>query len=355
MVADPSLAAARTALDALPALDPPELFGLHASAEAGYRSVAAKAALGVLAGLRPRGGGAGAAAPADARDRAADAAAAALQASLPAPFAAAEIQAGLARHPGGTDAPLAVCVRQEATTLGAALARAAADLASLRAALAGAASLTPALVAAGDALADGRPPPGWAKASWAAPTAAAWATTAAARRAQLASWLARGPPRALWLPGLANLGAFFAAVKQDAARAAAGVGWALDDVSLIAAVAHPAIPDAASLRADATPPGGGVYVSGLWLDGAAWDARAGRLADPDARRAGPAPLPLVHVRAVRGTDAAKAAAAGASFDAPVYRGPARAATGAVARVALAADGGADRWALRGVALLCEPE
>ena len=119
---------------------------------------------------------------------------------------------------------------QEVAALTTALAMAHTDLAALRAALAGAAALTPALDAAADALVDGRPPPGWAKRSWGAPSAAAWAAGAAARHTQLAKWLAGGRPRAVWLPGLFNPAGLLTAVRQEAARARSADGWALDDV-----------------------------------------------------------------------------------------------------------------------------
>ena len=353
---DADVASVRASVDTLPALDPPDLFGLHASAELAFRGGQAKAALGVLASLRPKAAAAtGASSPAaDARDRSADAAAAGALAKLPPPFAPADVKAGLARHPGGATAPLATCLRQEAERLSAALASARDDLTSVRSALAGAAAMTPPLAAAAAEVADGRPPPSWAKQSWEAASLAGWVASATARAAQIAAWLASGPPRAFWLPGLANPGTFFTAVKQDAARAAPGGGWALDDVTLSTSVMHPPATDAAALPA--TPPDGGVYVTGLWLDGAAWDARTGKLTDPaDARKGGPTPLPAVLVRVVRCDDARAAAAAAASFDAPIYRGPTRGPSGLVGRVSLRCDGGSDKWALRGVALLCASE
>ena len=354
--ADADVSSVRASVNTLPALDPPDLFGLHASAELAFRGGQAKAALGVLASLRPKAAaaaGAGASA-ADARDRSADAAAADALAKLPPPFAPTDVKAGLARHPGGPTAPLATCLRQEAERLSSALAAARDDLTSLRSALAGAAAMTPPLAAAADAVADGRPPPTWAKRSWEAASLARWVASATARAAQITAWLASGPPRPFWLPGLANPGAFFTAIKQDAARAAPGGGWALDDVILSTSVVHPPAPNAASLSA--APPDGGVYVTGLWLEGAAWDARTGKLTDSaDAGKGGPMPLPAVLVRAVRCDDTRAAAAAAAAFDAPIYRGPTRGPSGLVGRVSLRCDGGSDKWALRGVALLCASE
>ena len=380
VLAAPDLETTRRAVEGLPALDAPDLFGLHASAELVYRGAQARAVVGAMAGLQPRtsggsggaaGGGASAsttASAASAREAAADAAAAALQARLPARFAPADIKAGLARQPGGAASPLAVYLRQEVGRLGSVLASVEADLASLRAAVDGTATLTPALALALEALADGRTPPTWTKLSWEAASLAAWADGAAARSAQLGRWLGGGRPKAVWLPGLANPPGFFTALKQEAARAKAGEGWALDDVSLSLTVTHPPIFEGGPLPENA-PAGGGLFISGLWLDGAAWDGKAGRLADPaDPRKGGGAPvaLPLVHVAAVQASSFSGGGGGGGptggpggpprpgTYGAPLYRARRREGA-ALAEVSLKTDGDPVAWTLRGVAVVCNAE
>jgi dynein heavy chain len=311
---------------------------------------------------------------------------------LPPRTSPADLKAGLARQSGGPAAPLAVFLRQEVARLDGLLGRVASDLAGLRAALAGTAILTPALAAALEALAAGRPPAVWTKASWEAPSLAAWADGAAARAAQLARWLAGGRPKAVWLPGLFNPPGFFTAVKQEAARAKAAEGWALDDVSLVLTVTHPPVGGGESSEGSGgSGPGGGgggggglpgmgtggggsggsgggggggLVLSGLWLDGAAWDGKAGRLADPaDPRKGGGAPvaLPWVHMAAVcqaagggGGSGGGAVAPRPGTYGAPLYRARRREGK-AMAEVSLRTDGEPVAWTLRGVAVLCNPE
>ena len=225
--------------------------------------------------------------------------------------------------------------------------------------------MTPALATALDALADNRTPPAWTKVSWEASSLAAWADGATARAAQLSKWLSTGRPRSVWLPGLANPPGFFTALKQEAARAKASEGWALDDVALSMTVTHPPIMEGGPPADQPAPGPGGLFISGLWLDGAAWDGKAGRLADPvDPRKGGgaPVPLPLVAVTAVQvsGGGGGGGGAAGPSphwpgvYGAPLYRARRREGT-ALAEVSLKTDGDPVAWTLRGVAVVCNPE
>jgi hypothetical protein len=82
----------------------------------------------------------------------------------------------------------------------------------------------------------------------------------------------RRPRPLFWLPGFFNPQGFLTAVKQEVTRKHAGEGWALDDVTMVSAVTRTA--DPAALREG---PAEGVYVHGLWLEGAAWSAKEGRL------------------------------------------------------------------------------
>jgi dynein heavy chain len=364
----PSTAAAadlegfRAAAEALPAAEGPEVFGLHANADVAFRAAQARDALALVADLAPRGAAAppgAAGAPAAAADAAADAACAALLERLPPEFDPGETAEALGRQPGGATQPLTICLRQEAERLSAALTRARGTLSALRLALAGAAALDAPLAEALDAVAAGRPPPAWAATSWPAPTLGAWAAGAAARHEQLARWLSAGRPRSFWLGGLANPAAFLAAAVQEAARrrggaerGGAGAGapprWALDDAVQASEVTRFA--DAAAVK---EAPAEGVYVHGLFLEGAAWGAKEGRLVEA---RAGEllAPLPVVHVTAAAAPEEGAPPAHGA-FDAPVYKSRARTGAHFVGALSLRSAEEPDTWVLRGVAVLTGTE
>ena len=83
-------------------------------------------------------------------------------------------------------------------------------------------------------------------------------------------------------------------MKQEVNRKHAGDRWALDDVVMTAEVLHPPR-DADAIR---EPPGEGVYIYGLFLDGAAWSPREGRLVDSDPKKLF-CPLPVLHVTGVQ--------------------------------------------------------
>ena len=479
MLSHADVRAARAAIENLPQLDPPELFGLHSSAELRCRTAQARSALATMGQVLLVSGGGGASSSSSSSLSSSSSSSSSLERNadrlaeslltrlLPQPISAAEISSGLARQPGGgPEAPLAVQLRQECQRLNAALALATADLQSLMKALAGAAALTPSLALALEALGAGRVPLSWVKKSWECPPkndAVRGAAGATDRARQLAAWLSKGRPRVVWLPGLFNPAGFFTAIKQEATRAAAAAAaataaaakkgssnggvaaasasaasraaaavaaggggdgghalpsssssqsssWALDDVALVTSVVHPpqwdtsgyggggaaagaaASASASAVVASAAPSSspsfvpGSILVSGLWLEGAAWDSKTGRLIDPDPRARGAASqLPLVLVRAVQGggsggggsggsgggsgggrsvpATAAAACSSSSSYEAPIYRVRRRTADTLVGSMSLRIDGGGgeeeggenSKWVLRGVAVLCDRE
>ncbi len=110
------------------------------------------------------------------------------------------------------------------------------------------------------------------------------------------------------------------------------------------------------------PPADGVLISGLWLDGARWDAARGCLAEPEPG-ATLAPLPPVHFRPQVAAGCGTDAAPDGCYACPLYKTSARAgalsttgqSTNFVLCVALPGGegGGGDKWVLQGVALLCQ--
>lgn len=113
--------------------------------------------------------------------------------------------------------------------------------------------------------------------------------------------------------------------------------------------------------ADVTePPEDGVYIDGLWLEGARWDVAAGCLA-PSQPGVMAAPLPVVHFKpAINYTPPVS------EYQCPLYKTPARAGvlstTGSSTNYVLSlslpcgfgsAQHDVDSWVLQGVALLCQ--
>merc|ERR1712135_169214 len=101
-----------------------------------------------------------------------------------------------------------------------------------------------------------------------------------------------------WFTGFFNPQGFLTAMRQEVTRAHTAKGWALDSVVLYNDVTKMVTEDVTS-----PPPAeiGGVYVYGLFLDGAGWDRRNMKLLEspPKVLYTG---LPVVHVYAINTKD-----------------------------------------------------
>lgn len=186
------------------------------------------------------------------------------------------------------------------------------------------------------------------------------------RAAQLERWILEDRPAAFWLPGFFNPLGFFTAVKQEIKRL--HPAWPLDAMTLHASVLKTDHPEAVTL-----PDDGGVIVSGLVLEGAAWDRKASRLRDPSFKSRF-CDMPLVHVTAVHGTRTYLALPPSSvawdiltrlmgrfvgiatpdprAFNCPVYKSVERLEQNIVFSVFLRTDETPEKWVRRGAALLC---
>lgn len=121
--------------------------------------------------------------------------------------------------------------------------------------------------------------------------------------------------------------------------------WPLDSVLLFSECTK--FMDEAAVKG---APDDGVYVHGLFLDGAAWSARENKLVDA-APKALFCPLPVVHITAVQ----ASVRRAAAVFHCPIYRGKARTGLRYVDTLQLRTDQPPAHWTLRGLACLCSTD
>ena len=119
-------------------------------------------------------------------------------------------------------------------------------------------------------------------------------------------------------------------------------GWALDTVMLHNDVTR-------SLKDDITqPPSEGVYVYGLFLEGAGWDRRGCKLIEPKPKILFE-PLPVIHLYAINTTGGNDPRL----YLCPIYKKPRRTDLTYIASVELKTSQNPDHWVLRGVALLCD--
>ena len=118
--------------------------------------------------------------------------------------------------------------------------------------------------------------------------------------------------------------------------------WSLDTVFL-----HNEVTSKMKEDVDKGPPEG-VYIHGLYLDGASWDRKSSRLSEPSPKVLF-TPLPVVWVYAINEPKDLKS-----FYSCPVYKKPRRTDLTYIFPLLLGSGRhDPDHWILRGVALLCD--
>ncbi|KAJ3083314.1 hypothetical protein HK100_009478 [Physocladia obscura] len=192
-----------------------------------------------------------------------------------------------------------------------------------------------------DALYDARVPTAWTKVSWQSATLGLWYSEMLARITQFQTWCYDGRPLVFWLSGFFNAQGFLTAVRQEITRAHQAQNWALDGVKLACEVMK-------QMKEDITAaPGEGVYIHGLFIEGAGWDRKNIRLTESQPKIIYQL-MPVIHVSAIFSSDEGDPKL----YMAPVYRRPRRTDLNYVFQVELKTLQSPDYWILRGVALLC---
>ena len=119
-------------------------------------------------------------------------------------------------------------------------------------------------------------------------------------------------------------------------------GWALDTVILHNEVTR-------SMKDDiSSPPNEGVYVYGLYLEGAGWDKRGAKLIESKPKVLFEL-MPVIHIYAINSTGGIDPR----MYQCPIYKKPRRTDLTFIASVVLKTNQNPDHWVLRGVALLCD--
>ncbi|KAH0558015.1 Dynein heavy chain 8, axonemal [Cotesia glomerata] len=129
-------------------------------------------------------------------------------------------------------------------------------------------------------------------------------------------------------------------MRQEVTRA--HKGWALDNVTLHNEVMKQMSEDVKSSPAE------GIYVYGLYLEGAAWDRRNNRLRE-SFNKVLYVEMPVVHIFALYN----KPIKDPKLYQCPVYKKPKRTYTQLVTALWLQTIKPPEFWILRGVALLCD--
>ncbi|XP_077101314.1 dynein axonemal heavy chain 5-like [Siphateles boraxobius] len=330
-------------IDTLPLGDTPEVFGLHANADITYQTNMANETLSTILNIQPKDSSSG---EGETREESVQKMANEMLEKLPANYVPHEVRSCLQKM--GAFQPMTIFLRQELDRMQRVIGRVRSTLTDLKLAIDGTIIMSEDLRDALDSMYDARVPNTWQKISWDAASLGFWFTELLERNQQFHTWTFNGRPHQFWLTGFFNPQGFLTAMRQETTRVNLSKGWALDTVILLNDVTR-------MMKEDVTgpPPGdvGGVYIYGLFLDGAGWDRRNAKLTESSPKVLF-TPLPVAHVYAVSSTTETKKPPMNL-YSCPVYKKPRRTDLTYIFTLLLRSSQNPDHWTLRGVALLCD--
>ncbi|TPX71761.1 hypothetical protein SpCBS45565_g00838 [Spizellomyces sp. 'palustris'] len=324
----------RTSIESLPLIDTPDVFGLHPNADISSQTKESQQMLDTIMSIQPKDSNTG---TGETREEVVKRIANDLLSKLPEDFDKNKTKSCIQKQ--GGPKPLNIFLGQEVDRMQIVIGAVRSTLSDLKLAIDGTIIVSAQLQEALDALYDARVPTAWIKISWQGSTLGLWYSELLTRVAQFQTWLYDGRPLVFWLSGFFNPQGFLTAIRQEITRV--HNGWALDNVRLAPEVMK-------QMKEDITaPPTEGVYIHGLFIEGAAWDRKNIRLTESQPKVIYQA-MPVVHVSATNSTDEGDPR----MYKCPVYRRPRRTDQNYVFDIELKTVQNPDYWIMRGVALLC---
>ena len=297
----------KTSIDNMSGIDSPECFGLHPNADIIYQTNTANSMLATILAIQPKDAGAGGG---ETREATVYRLADDMLGKLPPDYNPHEVRERLKKL--GHLQPLNIFLRQEIARMQRVITAVRTTLTDLKLAIDGTIIMNEQLKDALDALFDALIPAGWRKVSWDSATLGFWFTDLLDRNTQFHTWVMNERPDTFWLTGFFNPQGFLTAMRQEIARA--HKGWALDSVILAN--------EALKINKEDVNHGPmeGVYIYGLFLEGAGWDRRNSKLVEPTPKVLY-TQMPVIWVYAVNIETKPKTTAQ--YYDCPVYKKPRR--------------------------------
>merc|ERR1719231_1169574 len=342
-------------INGFPESDSPEVFGLHPNADITFRNKEVSQLLTTIIETQPKSSSAGGGRT---REDIVYEKCDELLESFPADYVEDDYLEKI-NGMGGLGVPLNIFLYQEVQRLQFVIAKSRRGLQLTQQSIRGEISITAEISSTIDAIFDARVPPAWThnaggdEISWICPTLGLWFSGMIARDEQDRSWLTHGRPVSFWLTGWFNPQGFLTAVQQEVTRAHKADKWALDGVKIDTEVTEFERVD--QVR---TAPREGVYIHGLFLDGAAWNKHDATLCECEPKKLFTA-LPVCFVTAVtkqNKRDLLKDYGSYGPYECPVYKYPKRTDRYIIFMVMLASrENKPMHWALRAVAMLCSTE
>ncbi|XP_038214645.1 dynein heavy chain 2, axonemal [Zerene cesonia] len=331
---DGSLESYRDFLDLLPPQERAESVGQHASADVATQAQDALIMCSTLFALASTGGGGGG----GGEDQKVDELAAEMLAKLP-----SKIDVETTERMMGPEIVMPMCVSllQEIGYYNVLISGITAGLKELRRAIEGLVVMSDMLEIMYTCIFEGRVPTFWQKARPSMKPLGSWCRELYLRGAHLGAWAnaPRAPPTLCWLPALVAPTGFLTAVMQTTAR---GEGWPIDTLCWEFTVMP--LEETAFVR---PPRDGGVYIRGLYLEGASWNKKEGYLQEPLPMQL-VFPVSPIHFKPVRSSGRRLKN----RYVCPTYYYPKRMGAFVVAVDLLSGKESPDFWVKRGTALLC---
>jgi dynein axonemal heavy chain len=266
-------------VETLPLDNSPQVFGLHPNAEIQYNTDAVRSIWTALINLQPRSN---AGSSGISRDDYIKSVAEDILSRVPEPWDLQHVRRQLYEKQGRPDAfgPTTIVLLQELERWGLLVNKMRESLSDLLRALAGIVGMSNELDDLAESLLIGRLPAAWRRlAPQTRKGLADWMSHFEHRHQQYEVWIERGQdPVVMWLPGLHVPESYLTALVQTTCRLRK---WPLDKSTLFTRVTE--FKSADDIK---EPPaeGEGCYISGLYLEGAAWDAEAGCLRPQDPKK-----------------------------------------------------------------------
>ncbi|XP_039248303.2 dynein axonemal heavy chain 5-like isoform X1 [Styela clava] len=322
----------------LKSTDTPEVFGLHPNADITYQTKSAKNILDTILSVQPKDSSSGGG---ETREDYVFRIADDMLGKLPKAYVPYEVKERLREM--GILKPMNIFLRQEIDRMQKVIHTVRSTLLDLKLAIEGTIIMSENLRDALDCMYDARIPKKWLSISWPSSTLGFWFTELLERNSQFYSWCFEGRPNSFWMTGFFNPQGFLTAMKQEVTRA--HKGWALDSVKIYNDVTKFMNKEDVNL-----PPQEGVYVYGLYLEGAAWDKRGMKLIESRSKVLFEQ-MPIILINAVSASGSGNKDQK--PYVCPIYKKPQRTDLNYIADVELKTVQTPDHWVLRGVALLCD--
>ncbi|XP_076677676.1 dynein heavy chain 8, axonemal kl-3 isoform X2 [Andrena cerasifolii] len=322
-------------IDEMPTIDPPQVYGLHSNADITYQSNTTEAVLDTIISVQPKEAGVGSG---ESREVIVARQAKEMLKKLPPAYDPFEVKNRLQIL--GATASMNIFLKQEIDRIQVVIKLVDVVLKDLLLAIEGVIIMSEELRDALDNIYDARVPALWKARSWESSTLGFWFTELLDRNKQFSTWLYSGRPVKFWMTGFFNPQGFLTAMRQEVTRA--HTGWALDNVTLHNEVLRYT---AEEIKSEPTE---GVYVYGLYLEGAGWDKRNNRLCE-SSNKILFVLMPIIHIFALYNIPDKDPKL----YQCPVYKKPQRTYVLLITPLWLQTIRPPEFWVLRGVALLCD--